>query len=290
MCPILTSFSENGSVSYDDMHAMYDQILDAGIDGILVGGSSGEFYALNFEEVQSLIKDAVQYINHKGFVLAGTGRMMESETIHLSNFALDNGADAVIVVGPYYTACNEEDVFHYYDHILSGIYGKVYIYNYIERTGYDVTVNTMLRLLAKHNNLAGVKDTHMILRHTQRYIQEVKSKYPNFQVFTGYDNHCIPVILSGGDGCIGALSNVFPELGCKVVEALKNENIAELITLQRSIDKYMKMYELHTPFNPVMKWVMKQMGKPMQEYCSEPLTPLSDKEKEVLFPIVKELF
>ena len=145
ICPILTSMNEDGSVNYEEMHAFYDRVLQAGIDGILVGGSAGEFYAFTYDEIRTFILDAVKYIGNRGVVIAGTGRMAKSETISLSNEALQAGADAVIVVGPYYSACNEDDVYAYYDEILQAVKGPVYLYNYSDRTGYDVSdgVDTM---------------------------------------------------------------------------------------------------------------------------------------------------
>lgn len=290
ICPILTSINEDGTVNYEEMHALYDQILGGGIDGVLVGGSSGEFYAFTYQEIQMMIVDAVKHINHQGIVLAGTGRMTKSETVSLSNVAIDAGADAVIIVGPYYSACNKEDVFNYYDDVMSQIHGNIFLYNYADRTGYDVSTDTILRLLAKHKNFIGVKDTHPVLRHTQSYIQEIKSKYPDFQVFTGYDNNCIPSVISGGNGCIGALSNVYPQLCHQVAESLRHEDLQKIKTMQREIDKRMKLYELYTPFMPLMKWAMKELNKPMQENCKEPLTPLTDEVKQSLNEVANDLW
>ncbi|WP_028255456.1 dihydrodipicolinate synthase family protein [Veillonella magna] len=290
ICPILTSMNEDGSVNYEEMHAFYDRVLQAGIDGILVGGSAGEFYAFTYDEIRTFILDAVKYIGNRGVVIAGTGRMAKSETISLSNEALQAGADAVIVVGPYYSACNEDDVYAYYDEILQAVKGPVYLYNYSERTGYDVSAETLLKLREAHDNLVGVKDTNPVLRHTQRYIQFLKPRFPDFQVYTGYDNNCIPSVISGGDGCIGAISNIRPDICADIIRSLASENISELTRLQRSIDKYFALYEVHTPFNPVMKWALKEMGLPVQEYCRVPIKPLTDKQKEALSSMANELW
>ena len=282
ICPILTSVDAGGTVQYEDMHALYDSLLATGIDGVLIGGSAGEFYAFTYDEVKELILDAIRYVDHRGVVLAGTGRMTQAETISLSNAALEAGADAAIIVGPYYSACTQEDVFQYYDAVLGAIRGDVFLYNYADRTGYDVSADTILRLLAKHKNFVGVNDTNPILRHTQKYIQEIKSQYPAFKVFTGYDNNCIPAVISGGDGCIGALSNLYPDLCHAAIEALRQEDLGDIKQAQRKIDARMRLYEVHTPFNAVMKWAMKEMGKPMQENCKEPLHALTVEEKKGL--------
>ncbi|MDU2064465.1 MAG: dihydrodipicolinate synthase family protein [Sporomusaceae bacterium] len=280
--PILTSINGDGSVDYATMHKLYDTLIDAGIDGILVGGSSGEFYAFTYEEIKAFILDAISYIGDRAIVMAGTGRMVYEETVALSNEVLAAGASSVLVVGPYYSACSQEDIFNYYDRLLSAVKGPLYIYNYEDRTGYDVKPATILRLLAKHDNLAGMKDTHAVLRHTQQYIQLVKSQYPQYLVYTGYDNNCIPTVISGGDGCIGALSNVYPTMCAEAIDALQVEDLTRMTKVQRAIDARMRFYEVHTPFNPVMKWCMAEMGTGMQEHCKAPITALTDTEKAEL--------
>ncbi|MCC5467588.1 dihydrodipicolinate synthase family protein [Pelosinus baikalensis] len=288
--PILTSINADGMVDYETMHKLYDKLIDAGIDGILVGGSSGEFYAFTYEEIKEFILDAISYIGKRAIVMAGTGRMVYKETVDLSNLALKAGATSVLVVGPYYSACNQEDVFNYYDNLLTDVKGPLYIYNYEDRTGYDVTVDTFLRLLAKHGHLEGMKDTHAVLRHTQKYIQLVKSKYPNFIIYTGYDNNCIPTVISGGDGCIGALSNVYPSLCAEVIESLRKEDLSQIVKAQRLIDERMRFYEVYTPFNPVMKWAMAELGTGMQENCKAPLTALTEDTRASLSGFADQLW
>lgn len=288
--PILISLNPDESVNYEDMHAFYDSLIVAGINGVLAGGSAGEFYAFSYDEVKELILDAIEYGKGRWEVIAGTGRMVKAETIRLSNEVLAAGADAVIIVGPYYSACNNEDVFAYFDEVLGVINGPVYLYNYGDRTGYDVSAETLLRLREKHDNLVGVKDTHAVLRHTQRYIQFMKPKYPDFKIYTGYDNNCIPSVISGGDGCIGALSNIDPTMCVNVMKALEAEDVRALKELQRQIDAYFAFYEVHVPFNPVMKWAINELGGPMKETCRVPIQPLTKAEKEALAPLANVLW
>ena len=288
--PILTSLNADETVNYEHMHKFYDQLIEAGINGVLTGGSAGEFYAFSYDEIKELILDAIKYGKGRWEVIAGTGRMVKAETIKLSNEVLAAGADAVIIVGPYYSACNQEDAFAYYAEILSTINGPVYLYNYGDRTGFDVSAETLLRLREKHDNLVGVKDTHPVLRHTQRYIQFLKPKFPDFKIYTGYDNNCIPSVISGGDGCIGALSNIDPQMCANVIKSLDAEDLSALKELQRKIDAYFAFYEVHVPFNPVMKWALKELGGPMEETCRTPIQVLTDAEKEKLAPVADALW
>lgn len=290
ICPILTSFNEDGTVNYEDMHGMYDRVIEAGVHGVLTGGSAGEFYALSYEEVKELMLDAVTYINGRAIVIAGTGRMNREETVRLSNEMIDAGADAVMIVGPYYNACGGEDVFQYFDYVLGHIKGKVYLYNYEDRTGYDVPLETVLRLLERHPNFVGMKDTHPVGRHTQKYIYGIAPKFPHFEVYTGYDTNCIPVVLSGGAGCIGALSNVYPRLCYELTQALDGRDYDAIERLQRCIDQYALFYEAYLPFIPLMKWALNDMGVSMKEYCREPITALTNGAKESLATVADQLW
>lgn len=290
ICPILTSINKDGSINFNDMHKLYDEIINAGINGILVGGSAGEFYSFTYSEIADLILDATKYINNKSYIIAGTGRTVKSETISLSNMALNAGANAVIIISPYYSAVNDNDIFNYFDDIMGKINGNIFLYNYPERTGHDISVNTILKLKERHHNFIGIKDTHPVLRHTQRYISEIKTLYPDFKIFSGYDNNCVGTVLSGGDGCIGALSNIYPNICSNLITALTEENLSKIMQLQKEIDNKFKFYEVYTPFNPIMKWAMKELNMPMQEYCREPLGQINDINKSALSDIANNLW
>ena len=114
--------------------------------------------------------------------------------------------------------------------------------------------------------------------------------FSNFIVYTGYDNNCIPTVISGGDGCIGALSNVYPSLCAEVAESLRKEDLSQIVKAQRSIDERMRFYEVYTPFNPVMKWAMAELGIGMQENCKAPLTALTEDTKASLSGFADQLW
>lgn len=280
ICPALTPFASDKSVDEVQLKAFVDYLCANHIDGILLGGSSGEFYALSFEEMKSFIQKGIKAVDSRIKLICGTGRCDKEETIELSQFALNEGADAVMLVGPYYSAASEKQIFAYFDEVIAKIDGAVYLYNYPERMGYDISAELLYKLKSRHDNLVGVKDTHSVLRHSQRYIQMICSKYPDFEVYTGYDNNCAALVLSGGAGCIGALSNIIPAACKALLYALRDKDLARLAQLQQEIDRAFSIYEQPDQFNLILKWVLQEAGINFNEIYRAPLMPLSAEQKE----------
>ena len=102
ICPVLTAFDENGKVDMEAMKRQFDHLIEGGLNGIAIMGSSGEFYAMTLEEAMAFARDSIAYLKGKIPVYIGTGRLIADETIQFSNYVLDQGATAVMVVGPYY--------------------------------------------------------------------------------------------------------------------------------------------------------------------------------------------
>lgn len=104
------------------------------------------------------------------------------------------------------------DNYHFYDKVCGKIKGKVYLYNFPVRTGYDISPQTTLELLRSYENITGYKDTVAEMEHTRALIQTVSEKFSDFEVFSGFDEFMLHNMLSEGSGCIGGLSNIYPEL------------------------------------------------------------------------------
>lgn len=280
ICPVLTMFKEDGSLDFQGMKCVVDRLINNGIDGIAFFGSSGEFYSMTYDNIKIYSKQLIDYVNKRVKIYIGTGRLIVEETVELSNYAIESGADGVLVVGPYYIGASQEGIEKYYDKIIGEIKGNVMIYNYPERTGYDILGTTVVKLLSSHKNLIGIKDTVSNPLHTTELIKKVKSQFPNFKIYTGFDNNLSSVILSGGDGCIGALSNLVPDVCAKWIKSFENENLKEVMKIQKYINDLMDFYQISTPFMPVMKYSLKKLGLPVLEISKFPAIQLNDKQKK----------
>lgn len=291
ICPVLTVFEKDGSVDMKGMKILFDRLIDSGLDGIAIMGSSGEFYSMTLDEAKAFARESVNYLKGKIPVYVGTGRLKLEETVELSSCALDWGADGVMIVGPYYIGTDKEGIFTYYDEAAKQISGKIILYNYPDRTGFDLTSDIVLRLLEKHDNIVGYKDTMAAPGHTRELIRRIKTLYPKFRIYSGYDDNFIHVLMSGGDGCIAALSNIQPKLCVQWREAWKQGNLEKITNIQQSIDELMNFYQISTPFMPAMKYALNKTGIPVSDQCKLPVISATEEQKKKVDKILSgELF
>ena len=280
ICPVLTAFNQDGSVDMEAMKALFDHLIEGGLDGIAIMGSSGEFYSMTLEDAKSFVKASLAYLKGRIPVYVGTGRLIPEETIELSSFALNCGADAVMIVGPYYIGTDSEGIFAYYDQVAEKISGDILLYNYPDRTGFDITPDIVLRLLEKHRNIVGYKDTMAASSHTRELIRSIKIKYPAFRIYSGYDDNFTHVLLGGGNGCIAALSNLKPDLCAQWREAWNQGDLGKVAEIQRMIDGLMDFYKISTPFMPAMKYALQKMGLPIVADCKLPALSASPAQRQ----------
>ena len=151
--PTLTALKSKTEIDVQSCLKHYDFLINAGIDGVAIFGSSGEFPHLSVEERKSLISAAIKHIDRRMQVLIGTGDMRVEECVAMSNFAFEQGADGVMVVGPWYFALTDADVMSYFGAVAEQVRGKVYIYNYPDRTGYSISPSVVLELARRYPNI-----------------------------------------------------------------------------------------------------------------------------------------
>ena len=148
----------------------------------------------------------------------------------------------------------------YYDRLAQQIHGNIYIYNFPDNTGYTIPPETVLALAKIHPNIVGMKDTVAGMDHTRELIKVVKSHIPQFEIYSGFDDNFAHNVLSGGDGCIGALSNVVPEVCAAWVRAFRENDLAGIAKGQQIIDRLMDLYTVRSPFLPVIKEACRLRG------------------------------
>lgn len=289
LCPSLTFFKENGEIDFEGMHHLYDRLIAGGLDGIVVLGSTGEFYSLSINDCERIGLDAVEYVGKRVKVYVGTGRPDVKETTELSEKMIRAGADGVIIIPPYYIGASEEGFYEYYHQAATNIHGDILIYNYPDRTGFDISPEVIERLLKIHKNIIGIKDTAESAWHTQKIIERIRPSYPNFKIYSGYDNNFLPVVMSGGDGCIAALSNIAPDLCAKWVLAVKKCDFDAAGQINKKISELMSLYNVSSPFIPSMKRMLMMMGLNVTDRCNLPVLPVGDSKIKELRTILEKI-
>ena len=188
--PVVTALDRQGHVDVEANLRIYDFLIENGMDGILIFGSIGEFFAIPMEEKRELLKKAIAHIKGRVTVYAGTCHMELDQCVEFSNYALELGADGVMVISPYYFSLPDSGILNFYDRLAEGIQGDLLLYNFPDRTGHDLSADLIYDLVSRHENIVGIKDTVSTMGHTRGIIQKVKKDYPNFQVFSGISSSC----------------------------------------------------------------------------------------------------
>lgn len=252
---IVTPMFEDGRLDLDALKKLIDFHVDAGTDGIVIVGTTGESPTVNVDEHCLLIKTTVDYVSGRLPVIAGTGANSTAEAIELTAKAKSLGADACLLVAPYYNRPTQEGLYQHFKAVAEAVDIPQILYNVPGRTGCDLSNDTVLRL-AQLPNIVGIKDaTGGIERGTDLLLRAPA----NFAVYSGDDASALALLLLGGHGVISVTANVAPKLmHALCVYALKGE-----VALARETNA--KLFALHQKLfveaNPIpVKWVLQQMG------------------------------
>ena len=252
---IVTPMHEDGSLDIPSLHELIDFHINAGTDGIVIVGTTGESPTVDYDEHRELIKTTVDYVAGRIPVIAGTGANSTREAIELTQAAKDLGADACLLVAPYYNKPTQEGLYQHYKAVAEAVNIPQILYNVPGRTGVDLTNETTLRL-AEINNIVGIKDaTGSIERGTDLIIRAPK----DFAIYSGDDATGMALMLIGGKGVISVTANVAPKLMHEMCVAAMSGKVTEACAINA------KLFALHQKLfveaNPIpVKWVLNQMG------------------------------
>lgn len=286
IAPAVTLFNEDGTLDLESQGALYENLIRNGIDGILVQGSIGEFFAMPMYQRMQLAKFAVDAIARRTACIVGVTSMIVDEIAPFANCCLDFGADGVVVLPPYYFSFDGEALFRYFHRLLEEIRGPVYLYNFPARTGCSIDPETVLRLAELHPNLRGIKDTLTGMDHTRELIKAVKPRFPDFEIYSGFDDNGARNVLSGGNGVIGGLSNIVPEICAAWMKAIREGDAAGIAGGQRRIDRLMDVYSVGSVFVPVIKEGARLRGIVNSNTCTFPMVPPTEEERDKIISIL----
>ncbi len=260
MTPALTIFNNDGSIDYQGNQKLIRHLIDNRVDGIVPLGSTGEFTSLSFQEKKDFLDFYLSEIDGSVKVLPGTGCIDSNETIELSNFALSRGAEGVLIIGQYYYGMTQEDIFHYYDYLAGRINGNIYLYNFPARTSTDFDPETVLRLLNSHKNIVGMKESVSAFAHTRDIMQLIKEDFPDFKMYSGFDDQFLDNIDFGGHGSIGAISNILPQLWSKWVSSKNSGDYEQIVDIKQKIFSLMRLYQIECNCSGLFKELLKARG------------------------------
>ncbi len=207
---MVTPFDERGEVDLDATEAVVDRFVDAGVSGVSVLGSNGEFSHLTLPERKRFAEATVEIVAGRVPLLVGVGATGTREAVELARHAQETGADGVLVVTPFYWKVGEEALFGHFAAVAESTSIPTMIYNFPMLTGIDLSPRLVARVARECPNVTGLKDTVTESSHSVGVLREVNAVRTDFSVLAGFEDQILPALLAGTDGATSALSPTWP--------------------------------------------------------------------------------
>lgn len=269
VCTALVTPFLGGQINYPMVDQLLERQIQAGVSAVVVAGTTGESPTLSDNEKITLFRRAKDYAKDRCMIIAGTGSNSTEHAIQLSREAEKAGADALLVVAPYYNKGNPEGLYLHFASIAHCVKIPVIIYNVPTRTGVDIPVSVYQKL-SSIPNIAGVKEASADITKITKILAGCGSSFP---VWSGNDDQTVPVMSLGGAGVISVLSNIFPEETVTMANAALDGDFDTAAALQCHLAEIIDL--LFSEVNPIpVKYAMKHVGFDCGG-CRLPLGPLS---------------
>ncbi len=279
---IITPMNEDGTVNYDEFAKFVDWQLENGTDAIVICGTTGESSTLEVDEHIECIRWCINYVNGRCKVIAGTGSNSTASAIEMSKEACEDGADALLLVTPYYNKTSQRGLIAHYKAIHDATDKPIILYNVPSRTGVNILPDTAAEI-AKLPRVNGIKEASGNLDQIAE-INELCGDELN--IWSGNDDQIVDVLERGGKGVISVLSNVCPQETHDIVAKYLDGDTEGSKAL---MDKYMKLAKtLFCDVNPIpVKEAVNMLGF-NAGHCRLPLIDMTDENKALMKTVLEE--
>jgi 4-hydroxy-tetrahydrodipicolinate synthase len=272
---IVTPFTEDG-IDFQKLGELIDMHVERKTDAIIICGTTGEASTMTEEELRAAIKYTVEKTDKRIPVIAGTGTNDTAKTIKRSQYAQEVGADAVLVITPYYNKSTQKGLVEHFTAVADSIDIPIIIYNVPGRTGMNITPDT-LHKLCEHKNISGIKEA------SGNFTQIAETAYlcgDKLDLYSGNDDQVVPLLSLGGKGVISVTANIIPEEMHDMVASYLEGDVQKSKELQLKIMPIFKA--LFCEVNPIpVKTAMNLLGYNVGK-LRLPLTTMADQNLEFL--------
>jgi len=277
---LITPLTSAG-VDYEALGRLIDWQIEQGIDALVIAGTTGEGATLTYDEHQEVIRYSVERAAGRVPIIAGSGSNDTSRAITLSRFSCEAGADALLVVTPYYNKATQKGLIAMYTAIADAVDRPIILYNVPSRTGVGIEPNTYLAL-ADHPNIVAIKEAN---GNISKIVETARLVGDKLDIYSGNDDQVVPILAMGGSGVISVLSNVMPAQTHAMCERFFKGDLAGAAKLQMN---YLPLINaLFSEVNPIpVKAAMAAMGW-CENYLRLPLTRMEPEHWEKLKTIMQ---
>ena len=284
---LVTPMNEKGDLDYDSLEKLINHQINSGISGLVAVGTTGESATIDFKDHIKLIEFFVKVNKGRVHIIAGTGANSTEEALHLTKEAKSAGADAALLVSPYYNKPPQEGIYYHHMKIADEVDIPQILYNVPSRTASFIEPETVLRL-SSHKNIIGIKDAPGDMKNHSEVLKLCKEEIENnnFLLYSGDDFSSLEFLKNGGHGTISVTSNIVPDIVSEICK-LVDTNYSKAKELDDSLKVLNK--NLFCESNPIpVKWALYKMGL-IKRGIRLPLVELNDSFKEPLENSLKKL-
>ncbi|MER8223553.1 4-hydroxy-tetrahydrodipicolinate synthase [Streptomyces sp. NPDC094143] len=268
IAPVITPFTADGAVDHASLRALIRFQLDAGSHGISLGGSTGEPSSQSAAERIAALRVAAEEIDDRVPFVPGTGSHKLDETLEITAAAKEAGADAALVITPYYARPTQEALYQWYATVARENPDLPLIaYNVPSRTAVDIAPETVRRLFTDFDNFVGVKETTKDFEHFSRVLHACG---PSLLVWSGIELLCLPLLALGGAGFVSAVANLAPGAVARMYELWQQGDLAGARELHYRLHPLVDLLFVETNPAPV-KWALAQQGRIASHFVRPPL-------------------
>ena len=278
---IVTPMNPDGSIDFEGLGENIEYQIANGTDAIIICGTTGESATMTDEEHVECIRYCIKKVNKRVPVIAGTGSNDTKYAVDLSKEAEKLGADALLVVTPYYNKTSQRGLIAHFTAIADSVNIPIILYNVPSRTGVNITLDTYA-VLAKHKNIVAVKEASGNISAIAQIIEKCGD---DLDVYSGNDDQIVPIMSLGGKGVISVLSNVLPRETHQIAQYCLDNDFASAAALQL---KYLDLANnLFIDVNPIpVKEAMNILGMKSGE-CRLPLVKMEQSKIDALTASLK---
>ena len=279
---LVTPMKADGSINYDVLNNLIEFHISNGTDAIIACATTGESPVLNHEEHCKAIQFIVDHVNKRIPVVASSGSNDTNYAVELSRSAQELGADALLMVTPYYNKTSQSGLVKHYNYVADRVDLPIILYNVPSRTGCNIKPETYLEL-SKHPNIVAVKEANGDISSVAKTISLCRD---NLTVYSGEDGQTLPMLVLGGKGVISVFANILPNVMHKICA---DYFAGDVVSSRKAVLKYFELMDaLFMDVNPIpVKAAMKMLGVDCGD-CRLPLTTMSEEGEVKLASVLKK--
>lgn len=280
---IVTPFHEDESVNYDKLDELLDYHCNNGTDSIIICGTTGESSTLSEEEHMDVVKFAIDRVKGRIPVIAGTGSNSTLTTIQMSKEAVEDGADGLLLVTPYYNKCTQGGLIAHYTAVAKEAKVPIVLYSVASRTGVNIVPETVATLYNDVENIVAVKEASGNISQVAKIMNLTDGK---IDLYSGNDDQIVPMLALGGKGVISVLANIAPQYTHEICAKFFAGDVEGSCKMQ--LDAISLIEKLFCEVNPIpVKKALNLLGKEVGP-LRMPLTEMTDENAAALAKAMKE--